>query len=445
MISYFREEPTREDQVIIEIDSIPDMLNPVVTHDYTSRFICSAMYQRLNETNCEILDMNSTVYNITLKENYIGTAQELKNCILYHLDRNNKSNYLRQLLMIKNSYSFVVNQSSVNDIGITVKDDKVLEIELEYPNVSFVNTIQNLYIVPMEDGEPIQNGPYILEKVEHDSILLLRNTKFITHDNLDGMKLVDKIIFKLNTNPLNSISMYSRGEIDVTCHTQFLHTNSHLKKYLDFQEKKSPILYTLYISNKRLQRLVTSLINKKSLAKKLKEVVVPLDTLTGDINFSRQESNYLVRDVFDQKVIKIAYANYYPNNYIVENIVRQLNKIGIKCEMHVVNDFRDYLRLNKKDYDISLHLVLPLNNTPVSYARTFLFDINNRVKKQKIIEQVNQVRLEELNNLLVETDNYIPLFMGKSMYMKRLNIVNFYLGTDGYLDLKSLCVKFYNR
>ena len=97
-----------KDEIIIEIDSIPSDLNPLNTYDYTSRFICSALYEPLeNNINCTITTKENIFFSIELHSSYIGNAQQLLNCFLYHLNFKNKSIYIRSLLIIKGVADYI--------------------------------------------------------------------------------------------------------------------------------------------------------------------------------------------------------------------------------------------------------------------------------------------------------------------------------------------------
>src|SRR4051812_9535726 len=93
-----REGISYKSSIVIEIDSLPYDLNPLKSHDYTSRFICSAMYEPLEQNkNCIIHNKDNLCYTIRLNPNYLGNAQQIINCFKYHLNIKNKSIYLKQL------------------------------------------------------------------------------------------------------------------------------------------------------------------------------------------------------------------------------------------------------------------------------------------------------------------------------------------------------------
>ena len=59
-------------------------------------------------------------------------------------------------------------------------------------------------------------------------------------------------------------------------------------------------------------------------------------------------------------------------------------------------------------------------------------------EKMNILNFLNANDISNLNIYLQYTDNYIPLFLGKSLYIKDSNINGFQLKDNGYLCVKNL-------
>ena len=422
-----------KDEIIIEIDSIPSDLNPLNTYDYTSRFICSALYEPLeNNINCTITTKENIFFSIELHSSYIGNAQQLLNCFLYHLNFKNKSIYIRSLLIIKGVADYIKGLKSINEIGIKVLNDRKLIIELEKESFFFSHIIQSIYILPVEEDMAVQNGPYKLNMLTSEEVKLIYNPNYYSRKTKNYIK---NLTFKLNNNPNDSINLYKNYKIDVSCHTQFLHTNAHYMQYSDFKEINSPM-----INNTKLRNLINKNICRKDIANNLKNIIIPLYTLTGDATFERalkKHSNDL-QLIEDTRDLKIIYADYYPNSIIMDNIIYLLKQYGYTCSVKIIKDFRDYIKINTKEYDISLHLFFPLYHHYSSYVSSFLTNINDMSEKMNILNFLNANDISNLNIYLQYTDNYIPLFLGKSLYIKDSNINGFQLKDNGYLCVKNL-------
>lgn len=106
--------------------------------------------------------------------------------------------------------------------GITVDANKVI-FQLESPLASFLNRMTMMFTVPvpkgtpptpMENGELLVTGPYVVESyVPQRELVLVRNPNYPS-DVLGERGLVDRIVIQIGVDPAQAALMIRAGEID---------------------------------------------------------------------------------------------------------------------------------------------------------------------------------------------------------------------------------------
>ncbi|WP_262417548.1 hypothetical protein [Bacillus sp. YC2] len=94
--------------------------------------------------------------------------------------------------------------------------------------------------------------------------------------------------------------------------------------------------------------------------------------------------------------IRIVYADYYPNGEIIERVARLFQLAGADVSIRRISHFNDYYHLDKKEFDIELHLFLPSYMHYLS--QYFIRDIPDQKMKKTII---NFIRDKKRRNFLV--------------------------------------------
>ncbi|MFF2908941.1 hypothetical protein [Paenibacillus sp. NPDC057934] len=424
-------------QITIEIDSLPTSLNPLITTDYTSRYICSAIYEGLrNNYNCSIVTNDFINFVVKISQNYLGNAFELFDGLMFHLNSENKSVFARQLFSVKNAMSYYKGESSEDNVGIVIIDADTLLIKLSYPCEFFISVLESNYIIPIRDEKPIETGPYKLSGQTSETIELTRNNFYCS----DNLRPIHTIVFKLNNKIENSLYLFENGLVDITCHTQFLHTNMYLAKSNIYNEVYSSLMYTLYINDSDLKEIIRSELDRSKISNQIREIVTPLYTLTGSLDYKLEHNDITVRPDMNNmnKEITVAYADFYPNNLIVNSITTLLEDLGFKVSLTIFSDFGDYMKIDVRKFDVSLHLSFPLYLHGSSYVKAFILDIAQDSKRQETITALNEGNVLKLNQLLQSTEHYVPLFLGKSIYLSKTKIEGYVLNASGYLSLENL-------
>ena len=422
-------------RVYVEIDSMPISLNPLLANDYISKFILSAMYEPLiKDKNCSIQKLDDLTYIIEIHQDFLGDSLLFLKTIQFHLNKENSSPYFKELICFKNALAVYKKQLSPDQIGVSIVNHKTFKVTLEYKIDYLVELIQSIFLAPVNTTTLTENGPYKLFSHEPNHIVLIRNMDYFNFVD----SLVAEVHFILNTNINNSLSLYEIGEIDITCNTQFSHKNTHLMHFEDFCQSELNLFFLLKVKNRSLLEFIYKEFPREKIAKQLEGVVTPLYNLldfqsdTGNIKGNVKDFDMLLAE----EKLNISFANFYPNNLIIKEIEWLLTKKDISFVRCSFEDFESFLS-TKENPDIELSLVMPTYVHYSSLIKTFIYDYSIELQKE-IIDAMNNNKLQKLAYLLCKTQHYIPLFKGKSMYLKEPSLKGFHMNELGLLDLSKL-------
>lgn len=416
--------------VIIEVDELIINYNPLVANDYSSKFILSAVYEPLKDgVNCSIRSENNK-YIIKIFPNYIGKSFNLVNTIFYHLSNAN-SPFRSCFTAIKNSESITKNNMDLNNTGINIYSDHHFEIELSNISTEFKYILQSLFLIPTETNncKPINNGPYRFYKENKSEIELEKNDNYQFDSNN-----VKYITFHKNRNINNGLFLYKNSKVNITANTQFHHENMVYKSLDDFNVEPFQLYFFLYKQGNLYLEISNEL--KCTISDSLNNIIDPLDNLLG-LDYKKRTS---LSSKCKKKNLTIAYSNYYPNNLIVQHLKKELSKVG--CTLHEVifNNFDEFLKINNNDFDLVLQVITQPYSHYYCMLRNVWKDLNYSEKKE-IVPFIKDGNTEMLCNILYKSKHMVPLFKGKSIYLKNPHIKNYTLGIDGLPSLQNLYVE----
>ena len=181
--------------------------------------------------------------------------------------------------LIKNGKKCSEEKVFINDVGIYVKDDWTLIVELEYPNSHFPSFVASPSYLPVHSGidsgkknkseNPVSNGPFLLKKWKSDySITLVKNVNYWDAKNvhLDGIEI------QIIPDPTTQLDLYDQGKLD--------YIGAPLSDFADpdslqgrsFQKKETSSVACLMInvnahpfSNKKLRQALSLALNRQEI------------------------------------------------------------------------------------------------------------------------------------------------------------------------------------
>ena len=227
----------------INIKTEPPSLHPGKATDTTSAAVLYQTFEGLMRINqdgepeeamaesYEVSDDKLT-YTFNIREDATWsngdpvTAQDFEYAWKWVLDPNNAdADYAYQLYVIKGAQAAKEEGGSMDDVGITVEDDKTLVVELEQPTPYFLDLTAFYTFYPLNhnvvDGVDdwaldasenyVTNGPFLMESWEHkNQIVLKKNPDYWDADTVSFETVNMYMIDDENT----SLEMYNSGELD---------------------------------------------------------------------------------------------------------------------------------------------------------------------------------------------------------------------------------------
>ena len=148
-------------------------------------------------------------------------AQHLKDSWLTLIDPEEQAEYSSLLDVVKNARDYRSGKLTDSDkVGITVKDDKTLEVELEHPATHFLRILCHHSFAPVHPStleevptdtptELISNGPYYIAESGDDYLLLKRNQLYWDSSSVRIEKL--RIVYR--EDPQETATEFNKGNI----------------------------------------------------------------------------------------------------------------------------------------------------------------------------------------------------------------------------------------
>ncbi len=126
-------------------------------------------------------------------------------------------NFNSYAAIIKNAEDIYQGKKKIEELGVTVLDEKTLQIELEHPQVQFLQLLALRSFAPVrEDATEILrqkdcNGPFMLETWSEDLVSMRKNPYYWERDNIK----LDKVEAVCLESCDEAYDKFVKGEVDV--------------------------------------------------------------------------------------------------------------------------------------------------------------------------------------------------------------------------------------
>ena len=238
------EEQLAADQSLnINIKSEPPSLHPGTSSDTTSSAVLDQVFEGLTRINLEgepeeamaesiEVSDDGLTYTFKIREDATWsngdpvTAEDFEFAWKWVLDPENAdTDYAYQLYPIKGAEDAKENGASLDDVGITVEDEKTLVVELEQPTDYFLELTAFYTYYPLnknvagendkwalDAGEDyVTNGPFTLVEWSHnDRVILEKNEDYWDAENVH----LETITMHMIEDESTALQMYENGELD---------------------------------------------------------------------------------------------------------------------------------------------------------------------------------------------------------------------------------------
>lgn len=175
---------------------------------------------------------DATVWTFYLRENALWsngepvTADDFVNTIYRALEPSSGSGYANYLFVIKNGEAVYNGEESLDNLGVTAKDDDTLIFTLQEPCVYFLDLLRLPVYTPSYSGyaartgsgwdrnpdTSVSNGPFYLAEYAAEQYFVLKKNE--NYWNADAVYL-DQITYRFFDSQQAMASAYETGEVDV--------------------------------------------------------------------------------------------------------------------------------------------------------------------------------------------------------------------------------------
>ncbi|RRD40629.1 peptide ABC transporter substrate-binding protein [Leptotrichia sp. OH3620_COT-345] len=402
------------------------------------------------------------------------TANDFKAAWLRGLNPETAAEYAYMLYPIKNGEAYNTGKAKAEDVGITVVDDKTLEVTMEAPTPYFDDLITFKTYMPMnekfykevgdkyftEADKTLSSGPYIMKTWKHDSEMTFeKNPNYWDNANVK----VDNIVFKLISDNAAGFNAFKNGEVDVTSITveqakefkddpRLVTNNDGSVWYLLFNTK------TKALSNAKVRKALLMAVNRDELTQtvlsgsgKTAKTFVPSEIGIRGLNkdFAEEVSTTIpvfnpeeAKKLLEEGLKELGMDKFPPfemifndsgnNKLIAEYIQESLRKnLGVELQLSAMTFQERVSRMKQKDFDFVLAGWSGDFHDPITYLDLFVTNGGNNhgsysnARYDELVRKIKSsadpaVRVPamiEIEKIIAEEVPVAPLRHGQKRYL----------------------------
>ncbi|WP_028782129.1 peptide ABC transporter substrate-binding protein [Thalassobacillus devorans] len=482
-------DSSAEQEIVVNAMSEPPDLDPAMATDTTSGWIIDHTFEGLytkDQDGKPVLGAASDVqvsddkktYTFTIREDAKWsdgspvTAQDFEYAWKRVLNPETGSAFAFYMYYIKGAEAYNKGKGSVEDVGVTAKDDKTLEVEFQSP-IGYVDellTMWTFYPVKKElvksngqwAAKPdtyVSNGPFKLTKWNHDSeVVIKRNDNYWNKDVVN----LKKVTYKMVNDATTYYQMFKSGELDLI---QTLPTDVIAQEKDSEEYKVTPYFGTyMYMfnvekepfTNKKIRKAFNLAIDRELITKNVTKAgekpaysFVPPGVETPEGDFQKNAEDYYVKkDVEKAKQllkegmkeegwetlpeVTLLY-NTSENHKRVAEVVQEMYKQNLGVDINLSNqEWKTYLDTTKQGnfqmarmgwigifVDPVVILDYYLGNSPNNRTNWINEEYDNLIKQAKV-EQDPAKRYELLHqaeSVLMEDLPFTPIYHYTNNYL----------------------------
>lgn len=225
------------------------------------------------------ISSDGTVYTFHLRKSVWSdgepvTARDFERTWKEILDPKTPSLCAYLFYPIKNAEAAFRQEMPLSEVGIRAIDDWTLEVVLERPTPYFLSLTSFPTFLPIsERGDMIQNGPFLIDRIEPQSLIILKkNPTFWNFANIE----IDQIQINIIPSEPTAFEMFERGELDwlggllsPICFEAL--ASSHIQNKVQYFPMSASTFFTFntsegLFSNKNIRRAFSLAIDRREIA-----------------------------------------------------------------------------------------------------------------------------------------------------------------------------------
>lgn len=489
-----------KDSKVLKINLQSDIasLHPHVGVDLQCRCILRALYEGLTRINAQGVPELAAAEKIDISEDQCRytftirphkwsngqpvTAKHFADAWKKAISKGSNCSRAELFYIIKNAKKVKKGELPLEEVGIHVKDDKTLVVDLEHPATFFLDLLSNAIYNPIynidEEVPSVFSGPFILELWKHNKHISFKaNPQYWDRANVK----IDKIVASFVKDPNTALLMFEKGEIDWIGwpftllpldaipnleKTEHVHSKEISAVYWFCLNTKTPLL-----SSSKVRKALSYAINRGQIAQYVlhgenpnrsmmpyhlqileeKDLYSDGDIITAqklfdeglkELNLSKDDLPPLIfshSDVTGQKTLSEAIAQEWEKTF------------GIKVELSGSEWNVFSSNLARRQYQIGGCTWYFLYNDP-SYALDCFKELSNRHNSpqwenkeyQKLLEAAEKETKKELRiaylkkaeKILLDEMPIIPIYSLKLKYLMNKNLKGIYISSMGQVEFK---------
>ncbi|HEY5561784.1 MAG TPA: ABC transporter substrate-binding protein [Clostridiaceae bacterium] len=396
--------------------------------------------------------------------------------------------YVKELFSIKGAENYNKGIFDFKDVSIKAVSSNRLQITLNKPKVNFLNVLtQSVFTIRLGDylkdykasyGKMIFSGPYVINKIDKDSIELKKNDFYWNSDEIK----VSKIVFLDKKNSEGALASFQAGTSDLMINPpswqipelknkgEYFVDNNFITTSLNFNLTKknitSDIDYRSLIQNAlKLEDItkgiddndtsVETFLNASNLDSKL-----DLSSINSSLDKSLVDTTKRVLAKWSKKDLSISfiYIDDNKNEIIASQIgkeLKDLNKLlglNIKLTLKASNLEEESISLKKGEYDIYLNdyineyssslcnLYKFTSSSPFNLAgyKSKSFDDLFLKAEGEENKSIRETYENNCLNILKKDLPIIPIYLHGRGICKTNELVNLSFDSDGNIDFNKL-------
>ncbi|KOA18255.1 periplasmic murein peptide-binding protein precursor [Clostridium homopropionicum DSM 5847] len=330
---------------------------------------------------------------------------------------------------------YLEDKINFDGVAIRAKDNKIIEMRLNYPCDYFLNILSQPSFFIRKDLNSLKNwkdefknikysGAYIIDNIyPNGEISLKKNINYWDEKNV----FTDKIHISSDETSAFSLAKYNSNEIDIT-------SNLPNKELVQLQEKEKLIKDTTlkgysinfnlkknkFLNNINFRKAIAMSIEKNLLEKELNGIItksswyVPENTQGTEPRGSYLDANkigdtlekLLSSSGYKGEELKLLYKSSDINDLIVDFIAKDLKKSNINLYVEGVNEENYQLNLKNSNYDLVLSEYLGKYDNSLSFLEEWLSTSDSNLYGYTNSEFEKNILKGKVAKSLKEGENY---------------------------------------
>jgi oligopeptide transport system substrate-binding protein len=395
------------------------------------------------------------------------------------LDPKFPSDMAHQMYLIKNAQAVKEGKLPSSELGVRVLSDTELEVELEHPAPYFLELLSFPLFFPVhrqldtqnpnwcwQDTTYISNGPFILAKWDHRSLVRLHKNPLYWDSS--SVFLSEVLAYMLSEEA--ELRLFEKGDIDWAgspLSTLPIDSLNHLKGADYFMDKEFLGTYLVRIQTQKppfnnvlVRRGFALAINRNEITSHITQGNQVAATGLVPIGLGLQDNPYFLdadlekaKSLLQQDFpkVRLLYRADEKNHVLAQALQQQWAKaLGVEVELEAVESKIYFDRISKGDYQLATGSWIADFEDPINFLEIFKYKTggsnNTGWEDAHYIQLLNsanktadnkqrRVLLKQAEQILIDHMPIIPIFYYRMLYLNR-NIDQVALSSTGGIDFK---------